>query len=269
MTTAQAVTPERAVAACTSAVQAHASAGAAWQDAVHYTVRSLIDRLAATRGLAKTGLLYPAVAAAESALDELGPLTHWHILDLGEVHQRLLELTPHRNDDGTVTARRADLGRRAPQGAWYTPAEVAAAMCSLAFGQQLAQLAQDPDPAAILDLCVLDPACGAGVFCLEAARLISVRLAARVSGAESAPPEHVRAALPVVMQDCIYGVDIDPVAVDLTRAALWLEVDGRAPFTFMNRNVIVGNPLEDDLPPAYRDRYAHTTSAPTPKELTL
>lgn len=254
------ITPEQAVAACTRAAEAHA-ATAEWSDAVHHVVRSLIDRVAATKGLPPTGLKYPANAAAEADLDALGVMDAWHILDIGEVHQRLLELTATRNKDGRVTAHRKDLGKRATQGAWYTPPEAAEAMCRLSIGPQLDRLGQDPDPGAMFDVLAIDPACGAGVFLVEAARLIAARIAARISGADPAPPNHVRAALPVVMTECIFGIDIDPVAVDLTKTALWLEIGGSEPFAFMDRNVIVGNALDDALPPAFTERRGELPTA--------
>lgn len=255
MTAAPTITPERAVAICTRATEAHATAGADWADAVQHTVRSLIDRLAAARELPAPRLPRPTLPAAETVLDELGPLTGWHVNDLGEVHQRLLELTPTTAADGSVRATRPNQGRRDKQGAWYTPPEVSAAMARLTLGPQIDRLAADDDPGAIFDLAVIDPACGAGVMLVEAARYIADRLAARVSGQDPAPEVHVRAALPVVLTSCIYGVDIDPVAVDLAKTALWLEADGKPPFTFMDRNITVGNALDDELPLAYRDRY--------------
>lgn len=255
------ISPEKAATVCTQAAEAYASAGATWPDAIHHTVRNLIDRLATNRGLTAPGLPRPANPAADLALDQLGPLTGWHILDLGEIHQLLLELTPHQTPDG-VRATRTGQARRDIQGAWYTPPEIADAMCRLSLGPHLDRLTADPDPAAIFDLCVIDPSCGAGIFSVAAARLITDRLAARVSGQDPPPAVHVRAALPVVMRECIFAIDIDPVAVDLTKAALWLETRGREPFTFMDCNVIVGDPLEGDLPAAYRDRHGATRHQP-------
>lgn len=247
------ISPEVATTACTHAAEAHATAGAAWPDAIHLTMRALIDRLAIAREL-KAPLGDSRCPAAENALDQLGPLDGWHILDLGEIHQRLLELTPHQDDDGTVTASRKDLARRADQGSWYTPPELAATMCHLSIGPQLDRLAQDPDPGAMYDVLAIDPSCGAGVYLLEAARYITGRLVQRVTGLGAAPDAHIRAAMPTVMRECIFGVDIDPVAVDLAKAALWLEIDGREPFGFMDRNVICGNALDDDMPPAFTER---------------
>lgn len=251
--------PEQAMTACTRAAEAHART-APWPRATHLAVRSLIDRLAVARGL-KAPLNDERIPAAETALDALGPLDDWHVLDLGEVHQRLLELTPHQETDGSITARRDNLGTRDTQGSWYTPPEVAEAMCRLSIGPQLDQLGQHPDPGNLLQVLAIDPACGAGVFLLEAARLIAGRLAARVSGEEPAPTAHIRAAMPVVMRECIFGIDIDPVAVDIAKTALWLEIDGREPYGFMDRNVIVGNPLDLDQPPAFTERRGEPETA--------
>jgi hypothetical protein len=247
------ITPTQVITITTRAAEAHA-ATSPWPQAVHYTVRSLIDRLAEAHHLPAPKLPRLDVPAAEAILDELGPLTGWQVLDLGEIHQQLLTLDTTRAADGTVTAHKAATSARDAQGAWYTPPEIAQAMCRLSLGPQLDRLAQDPDPGELLQILAIDPACGAGVFLVEAARYIAARLAARVSGHDPAPAAHLRAALPVVMRECIFGIDIDPVAVDLAKTAAWLEIGGCAPFTFMDRNIIVGNPLDLDLPPAYAER---------------
>lgn len=251
-------TPEKVIAACTQAAEARAADGTEWPQAVHGMVRSLLDRVAAARNLPPTGLDYPDVPASDAALDELGPLTDWHVLDIGEVHQRLLELTLACGEDGRPIAVRKSLGRRAEQGAWYTPPPIAEAMCRLSIGQQLDRLSADPDPASVLDILAIDPACGAGVFLIEAARLIAGRLAARVSGIDPAPPAHIRAALPVVMTECVFGIDIDPVAVDLAKTAMWLETGGSRPFTFLDRNIICGDALNNNEPPAFTERRGTT-----------
>lgn len=247
------ISPEAAITACARAAEAHA-AHVPWEQAVRATVRALIDRLAVARGLPAPGLTEHPVPAAEQALDALGPLDGWHTDDLGTVNQLLLELTPTTSASGKVTVQREDLGRRAALGSWYTPPEIADAMARLTLGPQLDRLAEDPHPGAMFDLLPFDPACGAGVYLTASARYMAERIAAHVTGTNPPPPVHVRAVLPVVLKDCVFGVDIDPVAVDLAKTACWLEIDGRRPWTFMDRNIICGNTLEDDLPPAYRER---------------
>ncbi|MDX3165920.1 hypothetical protein PV516_19220 [Streptomyces scabiei] len=251
--TGGAETPEAALAACARAAEAHAQT-AEWPQALQYTVRSLIDRLAEAKQLPPPKLERPHNQDAEDALDALGPLEGWHVLDLGEVNQQLLQRTVTRHPDGSVTADKKGLGARATLGSWYTPPQVAESMCRLSIGPQLDRLAQHPDPGNVLQVLSIDPACGAGVFLIEAARLIAGRLVERVSGISPPPAAHMKYALPLVMRECIFGVDIDPVAVDLARTALWLEVDGSEPFDFMDRNVIVGNALDDEMPPAFTER---------------
>ncbi|MER5302231.1 hypothetical protein ABT039_22610 [Streptomyces lasiicapitis] len=245
--------PETALAACARAAEAHVQT-AEWGRAVQYTVRSLIDRLAEAKKLPPPRLARPRNPQAEQALDTLGPLEGWQVLDLGDVNQHLLQLTVTRHADGSGTVDKKGLAARAALGSWYTPPEVAAAMCRLSFGAELDRLARHPDPGNVLQILAIDPSCGAGVFLIEAARFIAGRFAERVSGQSPAPGTLLRHALPVVMRECIFGVDLDPVAVDISRTALWLEAGGCAPFDFMDRNVIVGNTLDDEMPPAFTER---------------
>jgi hypothetical protein len=96
---------------------------------------------------------------------------------------------------------------------------------------------------------------------VSAARRIAGRYAALILGAQ--PDESmVRLVLPEVMTECVFGLDIDPVAVTLAKSALWLETLGKEDITFMDRNVIVGNPLSGPgaMPPKLEERY------PTPAE---
>ena len=247
----------------TRAAEAHASAGAGWDAAVHHMIRSLIDRLAAAKGLPAPGLDRPHLPDAEAALDELGPLDGWHILDIGEIHQQLLELTVTTDKHGRATARKQSLARRGEQGSWYTPPEVAAAMCALSIGPQLDRLGEDPDPWNLLNITAIDPACGAGVFLVEAAQLIANRLARRLFGITTpdVPVRAVEAVLPDVMVECVFGIDVDPVAVDLAKTTLWIRIGGRRPHGFLDRNVIVGDALNLDLPPAYAERRGEPATA--------
>ena len=69
--------------------------------------------------------------------------------------------------------------------------------------------------------------------------------------------------LPEVMTECVFGMDIDPVAVDLARAALWIEAGGEQHITFMDRNVVIVNPLSgpDAQPPKLAERLGDDAAA--------
>ncbi|WP_199249942.1 DNA methyltransferase [[Phormidium] sp. ETS-05] len=97
---------------------------------------------------------------------------------------------------------------------------------------------------ALLSLKICDPACGSGHFLLAAARRIGKELA-RVRTGEAQPgPEPLRQAIRDVIQHCIYGVDLNPLAVDLCKVALWIEGFCRGlPLNFLDHRIKCGNSL--------------------------
>ncbi len=97
---------------------------------------------------------------------------------------------------------------------------------------------------ALLSIRVCDPACGSGHFLLAAARRIGKELARVRTGADEPAPEHVRKAIRDVISHCIYGVDKNPLAVDLCRVALWLEGHtADKPLTFLDHRIRCGDSL--------------------------
>lgn len=103
--------------------------------------------------------------------------------------------------------------------------------------------ADDPE-AALLDLRVADIACGSGHILLVAARRIATQLAVVCTGEEQPSPLAYRTALRDVIQHCIYGVDLNPLAVELCKVALWLEahVPGQ-PLNFLDHHIKCGNSI--------------------------
>lgn len=209
-----------------------------WLNAIHATIRALIHRVATAHELPLEGheLPYARVAAAESALNGFGPLTGWTPLDLGEIHQELLRLELRETAGGLEAARPKGVNARDAQGSWYTPQPLARAMSRLGLQAAWTQFPED-DPDQVLRLRVVDPACGAGVLIVEGARLVATEYARRLAGTQEAPTVLVRKVMPEVIYRCVFGVDIDPVAVDLARMTLWLEVDGKPPWSWLDGNV--------------------------------
>lgn len=144
-------------------------------------------------------------------------------------------------------------------------------------------------PEEILALKVCDPACGSGSFCLAALRfltdalyrslmvhkrirdhagravldlifgrggqelLVNEPLPCRPEDDEFEP--RTRAILRrYVVERCIYGVDLDPLAVELCRLSLWIEtLDRSLPLTFLNHKIKCGNSLVG----AWFDQFPH------------
>jgi hypothetical protein len=97
---------------------------------------------------------------------------------------------------------------------------------------------------ALLSIKVLDPACGSGHFLLAAARRLGKELARVRTGEDEPAPERLREAIRDVVAHCLYGVDKNPLAVELCRVALWLEshAAGR-PLTFLDHRIKCGDSL--------------------------
>jgi hypothetical protein len=103
---------------------------------------------------------------------------------------------------------------------------------------------------ALLSLRILDPACGSGHFLLAAARRLGKELAKIRSGEEEPAPERVREAIRDIVAHCLYGVDKNPLAVELCRVALWLEAHcAGKPLTFLDHRIKCGDSLVGVLDP--------------------
>jgi hypothetical protein len=195
--------------------------------------RAVVNRIAGSRGLPTP---WPAADAEMPSWLADADVSSWGVEELGAMRERL-----------------ASKEERDRSGLWYTPPAAADFMTSFSINPILDRLADIEDPGNALQVLALDPACGAGVFLVSAARLIAHRYASLI--ARSEPTEWmVRHVMPEVMSECIFGIDRDPVAVDLAKASLWLEIDGTEPIGFSDRNIICGNALADDSPPKLEER---------------
>ncbi|WP_318670703.1 Eco57I restriction-modification methylase domain-containing protein [Nostoc flagelliforme] len=97
---------------------------------------------------------------------------------------------------------------------------------------------------ALLDLKIVDPACGSGHFLLAAARRVGKELAKIRTGEAEPGSEPLKLAIRDVIQNCIYGVDLNPLAVDLCKVALWIEGFSRGlPLNFLDHRIKCGNSL--------------------------
>lgn len=97
---------------------------------------------------------------------------------------------------------------------------------------------------ALLSIRICDLACGSGHFLLAAARRLGKELARVRSGEDEPAPERVREAVRDVVTHCIYGVDKNPLAVELCRVALWLETHtADKPLTFLDHRIRCGDSL--------------------------
>ncbi|MEQ4303887.1 DNA methyltransferase [Plantactinospora sp. B6F1] len=113
----------------------------------------------------------------------------------------------------------------------------------------------------ILALKVADIAMGSAAFLVAAARYLGDHLIAawKREGDERAraylenPPDHridvdqdpvVIEARRQIIEHCLYGVDINPMAVEMAKLSLWLvSMDPQRPFTFLDDRLVAGDSL--------------------------
>lgn len=100
----------------------------------------------------------------------------------------------------------------------------------------------------ILDLKVADIACGSGAFLVAAARYLAARLqeAWQSEGVspELSPTDRETRALRAVVAYCLYGADINEMAVEMCKLSLWLvSLDRSLPFSFVDDKMLHGNSL--------------------------
>ena len=174
--------------------------------------------------------------------------------ELGSVYEALLDYRPviAHAPAGSPDAR-FDLipgTERKTTGSYYTRPELVQELIASALepvlAQRLASAGRDAAAreAAILSIRVCDPACGSGHFLLAAARRLGRELARIRAGDDEPSPAQFRHAVRDVIRRCIFGVDLNPLAVDLCKLALWIEGHAAGlPLSFLDHHIRCGNSL--------------------------
>ncbi|NOK64366.1 MAG: SAM-dependent DNA methyltransferase [Chloroflexi bacterium AL-N10] len=177
------------------------------------------------------------------------------IEELGSVYESLLDYRPVIVQPTSPHQTRPDFDmvsgtERKTTGSYYTRPELVQELIKSALEPVLATRLREAgsDSAeqqeAILSMKVCDPACGSGHFLLAAARRLARELAQIRSGENQPDPDLFRKAVREVIARCIYGVDANPLAVDLCKVALWLESLNEAmPLSFLDAHIRWGNSL--------------------------
>ena len=97
---------------------------------------------------------------------------------------------------------------------------------------------------ALLSVKVCDPACGSGAFLIAANNYLARMLAKLRTGQSEPSDKEVKNATRDVLQHCIYGVDLNPMAVELAKVSLWINsCIEDMPLNFLDHHIKRGNTL--------------------------
>jgi len=166
--------------------------------------------------------------------------------ELGSIYEALLELHPTLHSGAARFELTTAAGHeRKTTGSYYTSDSLVQALLNSSLEPLLDEAARKQDPdAAILALRICDPACGSGHFLVAAAHRVAKRLAAARTGDMEPSPEAFHHALRDVIGHCVFGVDVNPMAVELCKVALWMEaIEPGRPLSFLDHHIQVGNSL--------------------------
>ena len=161
------------------------------------------------------------------------------------------DATPDLVPAGALVLQPNEERRRS--GSHYTPRELTEPIVRHALAPILERLRGEdgraPTPAQILDIKVCDPAMGSGAFLVETCRQLADALI-DAWGAHGEMPvippdeDEVIHARRLVARKCLYGVDRNPMAVDLAKVSLWLSTLARDhPLTFVDHALRHGDSL--------------------------
>ena len=165
------------------------------------------------------------------------------IQHLGNIYEGLLEYEPTVQSSSERVQLTKDKSKRKTSGSYYTSDAIVRSMVE----NTLAPLCERKTFEEILQLKVLDPAMGSGHFLVGAIDHLALELATH----PDAPPmttgdtdTEITYWRRHVVENCIYGVDINPMAVELAKVSLWLHTVAKGkPLSFLDHHIRCGNSL--------------------------
>ena len=172
---------------------------------------------------------------------------------LGAVYETLLDYEPRlrytpspggRCNRPIVTLESGS-GIRKATGTFYTPQPIADYLVRRTLGP----LTRDARPEQILALRIVDPAMGSGAFLVAACRFLAHEYEQALVREGSCAPgdldDNARVVIRrTIAERCLYGVDLNPMAVQLARLSLWLTtLAADRPLSFLDHRLQTGDSL--------------------------
>lgn len=181
--------------------------------------------------------------------------------EFGSVYEGLLEYQPVFTNESSLPGFSFVEGdARSKSGSHYTPEELVRPLIKHSLDYIIDDCLKKPQERlknilagmplktmqekALLGITVCDVACGSGHILLSAARRIATELAKVRTGEDQPTPSAMRYAIRDTIRTCIYGVDKNPLAVELCKVALWLEAHNPGePLNFLDHRIKCGDSI--------------------------
>jgi len=203
----------------------------------------------------------------EALANKTNPANSLSLYTLGRIfEQSITELEILEAEaDGKQSLNK--LNKRKTDGVYYTPEWVVERIVDETIGSRLAEMKEEagwpkkglPDlkvlkayETKLEGIKVLDPACGSGAFLITALKYLILewrntqslrqQLSKNIKKAaiDKSDDERIRS----ILQQNLYGVDINPASVEITRLALWLHTArSDKPLSSLDANIRCGNSL--------------------------
>lgn len=182
------------------------------------------------------------------------------VQQLGSIYEGLLEYHFVRNAAGHLELQ-TDKAERKATGTYYTPDYIVSYIVEHTLGPLVADIEQRPEVKqgnenafadAMLSFNICDPAMGSGHFLVEATAWLAeqivyhptTRFQAEFRRGEDQDRAEIAYWRRRVVEACIYGVDLNPLAVELAKLSLWLTtIAGDQPLNFLDHHLRCGNSL--------------------------
>ena len=188
---------------------------------------------------------------------------------LGAVYQHVLEYEPAASSPAILNRSR---DARKSTGSFYTPRSVT----DYLVRQTLAPLTTERSSIELLSLRIVDPAMGSGAFLVAACRYLAEAVEeARIREgiwhrADVTKPDRAALRRDIALR-CLFGVDLNPMAVQLARLSIWLAtLAADKPLTFLDHHLVAGDSLVGAAPDDVRRQPSGSRrGAPRPSTLPL
>ena len=137
-----------------------------------------------------------------------------------------------------------DKGKRKATGSYYTPDYIVRYIVE----NTLAPLCEGKSVDEILSLKILDPATGSGHFLVGVVDYLAEKLITHPGATHTTDTASEDTELAYwrrrVVESCVYGVDLNPMAVELAKLSLWLHTVAKGePLSFLDHHIRCGNSL--------------------------